>query len=500
MMGATGLGGPSKAAATMRQRLAIQPRSIRSISTLRPKRFPGHRGQLNLTSSVNSSWRYTALAAGPAAVRFNSTTPTPSPAPVAESTTPIDPSDVGFDISQLSEKIGYLKELGLDYGWGPSSMLQYVIEHIHIYTGLPWWASIVSAAVLVRLALFKPTMAASDTGARTHNARAIIDPIRHEMMKARMDGQTHQMQIKQAELKEIQNAHGIKPMKAFIPMLQIPLGYGIFRVVRGMTALPVPGLLSESALWLNDLTVADPYYLIPVINASCLYFTLKRGGETGTMDILQTSAGKALLIGLPSVSFAFMAFQPGALQLYFLSTGLLGLAQAFIINNNAFRNAMGMAIPKRATPAQNLTNLEQLQARLAELQKNPEKFRQQGVEASAPASDASVSTIDRVQKNISTWSNKARQEVSEKWGEVKGNTTKNADGSVAAKPRLSAEAQRAAERYEQEAQAREAALREERNHARRAAHMRALAAEREKAQNMSKNFQSTGRKTPSRRK
>jgi YidC/Oxa1 family membrane protein insertase len=163
----------------------------------------------------------------------------------------------------------------MDYGWGPSSMLQYVIEHIHIWTGLPWWASIVGAAVLVRVGLFKPTMAASDMGARTHNAKSLIDPIRHEMIKARTTGQTQEFQIKKAELDKIQAEHGIKPSRALIPMLQIPLGYGIFRVVRGMTSLPVPGLLSESALWLNDLTVADQLYLIPVITASCLYLTLR---------------------------------------------------------------------------------------------------------------------------------------------------------------------------------------------------------------------------------
>lgn len=235
---------------------------------------------MTLTSSGTASWRRAALAASPAAIRFNSTSSESTPASVPETTTPIDPTDVGFDISEIPEKIGYLKELGLDYGWGPSSMLQYVIEHIHIWTGMPWWASIVGAAVLVRVGLFKPTMAASDTGARTHNARPLIDPLRQEMMKARMNGQTHEFQIKKAELDKVQAQHGIKPSKAFIPMLQIPLGYGIFRVVRGMTSLPVPGLLTESALWLNDLTVADQLYLIPVITASCLYFTLKVSNPT----------------------------------------------------------------------------------------------------------------------------------------------------------------------------------------------------------------------------
>jgi YidC/Oxa1 family membrane protein insertase len=212
------------------------------------------------------------------------------------------------------------------------------------------------------------------------------------------------------------------------------------------------------------------------------------------MDILNTSAGKAMLIGLPALSFTFMAFQPGALQLYFLSTGVLGLAQAYIINNAKFRNAMGMAIPVKRQATQDMSNLEQLQARLAELQANPEKFKQP-----EPTNDSNISKIDKVQKNITSWSEKAKREVTEKWSEVRGQATKNADGSPAAKPRLSEEDRRAAERYEKEARAREAALREERNHARRSAHMRTLAAEQKKAQNSLKNLQAVGRNGPSRR-
>lgn len=213
------------------------------------------------------------------------------------------------------------------------------------------------------------------------------------------------------------------------------------------------------------------------------------------MDILNTSAGKAMLLGLPALSFTFMAFQPGALQLYFLSTGLLGLAQAYVINNAKFRNAMGMAIPIRRQAPQDLSNLEQLQARLAELQANPEKAKQP-----EPAQDSNISTIDRVQKNITSWSEKAKQEVTDKWSEVRGTQTKNADGSRAAKPRLTEDDRRAAERYEKEARAREAALREERNHARRSSHMRTLANERQKAQDMYKKLQPVGKDSSVRRK
>jgi YidC/Oxa1 family membrane protein insertase len=58
-------------------------------------------------------------------------------------------------------------------------------------------------------------------------------------------------------------------------MAQIPLGYGTFRVVRGMTGLPVPAVASESVAWINDLTIADPTYLLPVMSAAMLMVVLR---------------------------------------------------------------------------------------------------------------------------------------------------------------------------------------------------------------------------------
>jgi YidC/Oxa1 family membrane protein insertase len=58
-------------------------------------------------------------------------------------------------------------------------------------------------------------------------------------------------------------------------MLQAPLGFGMFRVIRGMTGLPVPALLNEQVLWLTDLTMADPYMILPIVSSFCLYKTFK---------------------------------------------------------------------------------------------------------------------------------------------------------------------------------------------------------------------------------
>lgn len=187
-----------------------------------------------------------------------------------------DASDLSeSDIAAIPEHIGYLKDLGLDFGWGPASMVEWMIEHLHITSGLPWWASIVGAGLIVRLALLQPMLAASDQGAKASNLKPQTEPIRQEMLRLAKEGNQTEMIRKRHEMTQLNKANGIKMWKNLIPMLQIPIGFGTFRVVRGMASLPVPAMLDETVLWIQDLTVADPFYILPAITAGFMYLTLR---------------------------------------------------------------------------------------------------------------------------------------------------------------------------------------------------------------------------------
>lgn len=228
--------------------------------------------------SGNASWRIAPAVAGPAAIRFNSTTSSPTPpeiTPEASTTDSLSNLTDIHDITTIPERIGYLKELGLDYGWGPSAFMEYLIEHVHIYSGMPWWASIVAVSVLSRAILFKPVMDASENAARMTNVKHKLDPLRTRMVALTREGKQQEAQMTKAEMSQIHKEEGIKWWTSVIPMLQMPLGYGCFRTVRGMTSLPVPGIASESVGWLNDLTVADPTFILPAAAAGMLVLTLK---------------------------------------------------------------------------------------------------------------------------------------------------------------------------------------------------------------------------------
>ena len=224
-------------------------------------------------------------------MRLASTTPVLEPIPPTESISipestppaavPTDDWAAALDNLDLSdpllipEQVGYLKALGLDYGWGPTAFIEYLFEHVHIYSHTPWWASIMLTALLVRLSMLKFYINASDQGARLAHAAPKLTPIRAKMSAAQAAQDKHSLALITEELRGINKAEGIRYRKLLGPFLQIPLGYGTFRLMRGMAALPVPGLDTGGFLWITDLTVADPYYLLPAVTSAMLYYTFK---------------------------------------------------------------------------------------------------------------------------------------------------------------------------------------------------------------------------------
>ncbi|KAI9822436.1 MAG: Mitochondrial inner membrane protein oxa1 [Pycnora praestabilis] len=294
-------------------------------------------------------------------IRYASTTPAVSP-PVAETTTFATPVDsftstslnnasefTSSGIADIPESIGYLKDLGLDYGWGPTAFIEWLLEHIHIYTGTPWWASIILTAVAVRVALLKPYIDAADVAARMATIKPITKPITDKMSACSAQGDRAGAMAARSELQEVHRKAGVRVSKAFIPLVQIFLGFGTFRCMRGMATLPVPGLETGGFLWIRDLTLADPYFVLPAATSAAFYIVMRKGGETGT-TLLTPQVQKIMTYGLPLFSGLFMLWWPGALQLTFFATSMLSMGQATLLRNPAFRAYMGITPLPPPTP------------------------------------------------------------------------------------------------------------------------------------------------------
>ena len=123
--------------------------------------------------------------------------------------------------------------------------------------------------------MFRIYVDAADCNARRQLIKPLEEPISARMNAARVAKDRNAMREAWSDRAALSKSAGIIWWKSFGPFLQVPIGYGTFRLMRGMAALPVPGLDTGGLLWVTDLTLSDPYYLLPIGTAAVYYITFK---------------------------------------------------------------------------------------------------------------------------------------------------------------------------------------------------------------------------------
>jgi YidC/Oxa1 family membrane protein insertase len=219
---------------------------------------------------------------GSSFVRYNSSAPTPTPAPT-EASTPFDPAtsnlfadpataEVATNVTKIVDetKSGFLSELGIDNGFGPTSLIESLMENIHVYTGLPWWGTIVATTVVIRTLQFPFYCKLSDTAARLRELTPFTAPIEKKMMEEQRRGNLAGMMTAKQEMAHIYKTAKVNRLWLAFPITQIPIFFGFYNGLRGMAEFPVPGMLTGGFGWIKDLTVMDPYFLMPALSSASL--------------------------------------------------------------------------------------------------------------------------------------------------------------------------------------------------------------------------------------
>jgi YidC/Oxa1 family membrane protein insertase len=95
-----------------------------------------------------------------------------------------------------------------------------------------------------------------------------------------------------------------------LPMLcQGAIFASMFFALRGMAACPVESMKDGGALWFTDLTVPDPYYLLPLITSSSLFIHIKIGADGMSTEGMPSFFQKFMLC-LPIISLPVMCQFP----------------------------------------------------------------------------------------------------------------------------------------------------------------------------------------------
>ena len=220
------------------------------------------------------------------------------------------------------------------------------MEHIHIYTGMPWWGSIAVTSVLLRLVLFPLYVRSSDTLARSQAMTPVTKPITDRMQAARARKDNYEMSLAWQQLNKVRKEAGLSMTAQFTPMLaQAVFGYCGFKILRAAAALPVPAFKTEGFLWLKDLTVPDPYLILPIAMAGVIHMLMRMGGESGAAQQGQMAPQMRMfmLYGMPIVIVGVTGFLPGAVVVWFAAGSALGVVQSLMFQRPKVREWLGIA-------------------------------------------------------------------------------------------------------------------------------------------------------------
>ncbi|XP_041926673.1 mitochondrial inner membrane protein OXA1L isoform X1 [Alosa sapidissima] len=237
-----------------------------------------------------------------------------------------------------------LAELGLG-SYTPVGLVQNLLEYMHMDLGLPWWGAIVLGTVIARCAVFPVIVKGQREAAKLNNVMPDMTKLTNRMNEAKQSGNKFDFAKAYSDLMLFQKKNDINPLRGFlVPLVQMPVFVSFFIALRKMSYLPVPSLTTGGTLWFTDLTMSDPYYILPIAVTGTMFAILELGAESG-VDNPNLKAMKTVLRVMPFVILPLTINFPTAVFTYWMTSNLFSLGQVALLKIPAVRDKF--RIPER---------------------------------------------------------------------------------------------------------------------------------------------------------
>src|SRR5215217_2809469 len=182
--------------------------------------------------------------------------------------------------------------------------------------GAPWWLSIMVLTLVVRTLLFPLTVRQVRSMRKMQELKPDMDEIR-----ARHKDDPRKQQ---EEITKLYGERGINPLGGCLPLVvQLPIFIALYYTIKKFEALE--SFTSGGLFWFKDLTVADPYFILPV----AYVLTMMASQE---LTIRRTAPQQKQLMRIMPIAFGFfLARFPAGLFVYYISSNLITFCQNYII-------------------------------------------------------------------------------------------------------------------------------------------------------------------------
>lgn len=224
----------------------------------------------------------------------------------------------------------------------PVAALQYLIDYVHCYTGLSWWASIAVTTLLIRwiqipLLIYQ---------LKATSKFAIITPMMQEIKDEMNDRGMSPVAVAegQAKMQRLMTEHGVTP---FTPLkgilISAPIFCSFFFAINNMVE-KVPSFKEGGTLWFTDLTTPDAMYIFPVLTALTFWITVECNSQEGMEGNPNAGTIKTVSRVFAALSIPLTASFPKAIFCYWITSNFFSLAYGLVIKNPEVKKYLGVPI------------------------------------------------------------------------------------------------------------------------------------------------------------
>ena len=213
------------------------------------------------------------------------------------------------------EEISPGLDLSVDYGWlwWIAQPLFWLLTQIQSLV-INWGLSIILLTVLVKAGFYKLSAASYRSMANMRR----VQPKMVEIKELYGDDRQKQSQA----MMELYKKEKINPLGGCLPILiQMPVFIALYWVLMESVELRHAPFI----LWINDLSVMDPYFVLPLIMGASMFFQQKLNPPPP--DPMQAK----VMQWMPVIFTFFFLFFPAGLVLYWVVNNLLSILQQWVI-------------------------------------------------------------------------------------------------------------------------------------------------------------------------
>ncbi len=180
-----------------------------------------------------------------------------------------------------------------------------------------WGWAIIVLTIIVRLIVLP-------FNAYSFKAMKAMQKIQPEMTRIKekyKDGTPEQRLQMNQEIMDLMKREKANPLSSCLPtLLQLPVFFALFQVLGQSIEL----YRAPFGLWIQDLSVKDPYYVLPILMGITMFIQQKL--TPTTMDPQQAK----IMLWVPVIFSVFMITLPSGLALYIFVSTLFGIIQQYI--------------------------------------------------------------------------------------------------------------------------------------------------------------------------